>query len=276
MKLIHTLLLLIRAEMMEYDLELARKCLKTLEKSTYQNVVIYNQGCLERDALTTFLGQFRLTCFVIGDGVNVGTVVGRQSCFEYAYNHFAEVSYLSEIHPDMMFASNWEDSLVNYLDENEDEPMISCGIVTDLGGYDEKSCAFDIFLKQFQRDQIICGFHLPCIHKVSVLKEVGGYDARFLKGMQAFEDDSLLLGYHYYYGKRMNWVPKVNLNSVVYHAVAGQRFGLDDNLYCNYNGLLRQYGAMGLLALTHIHVSLWQSQFFNEQFNLQIAENESV
>ncbi len=262
--LIHTLLLLIREE--SGDLEMTKKCLRSLEKSRYKTVVIFNQGTLTNEELEEFLEPFRLDCVVIGNGTNAGTIVGRQSCFDIVYRWFPDTVFISEIHPDMIFSTNWEDALVSYLAANEDEPMIGCGIVTDasvpLLGPDDT----DAFLAQYQRDQVERGFNLPCVHKAEVLKAVGGYDARFLTGKQAFEDDSLLLGYHYYYGTRANWAPKVNCNSVVYHAVGGQRFGLNDNLFTNYDGLIKQYGAMGIGALAKLHVSPWQKQFFEERF----------
>lgn len=267
MELIHTLLFFIREKSLEHDLDMIGRCLKSLEKSTYTTVVVFNQGCLSNEELSEYLKIFSLNCIVIGNAENKGTVVGRQSCFEYVYRHFPEAVFVSELHPDMIFASNWEDALLDYLKNNDDEPMVGCGIVSDpviLGLYPH---GVDYYLSQFKSDRIEQGLTIPCIHKIEVLKAVEGYDSRFLTGMQAFEDDSLLVGYHYYYGTRINWVPKINYNSVVYHAVAGQRFGLNDNLYANYDGLVRQYGAKGIQVLANIHISEWQARFFADSFS---------
>lgn len=267
MELIHTLLLLIREDYRRQDLALTERCLKSLEKSAYTTVVVFNQGCLTGLELDEYLKSFRLNCIVIGGGVNTGTVIGRQSCFEYVYRQFPGAAYVSELHPDMIFTSGWENALVDYLNENPEEPVIGCGIISDALMPEHYPDGVDDYAAQFKRDRIERGFTLPCIHRITVLKAVGGYDARFLTGKHAFEDDSLLLGYHYYYGTRANWSPKVNCNSIVYHEVAGQRFGLSDDPYENFGGLLRQYGAMGVSVLADLHVSPWQVQFFTQKFS---------
>lgn len=275
MRLIHTLLLLIVQSRMEQDMKMMKSCLKSLEKSTYKTVLVYNQGCLTNDALRESLGGFDLDFHIIGQGTNTGTVVGRQCCFEYIWDNFPKAEYISELHPDMMFTHRWEDALVDYLDNN-DEPLISCGIIDKDGNmpFLEKSAAlpkdstaWDEFLAGLRQNSIVHGFSNPCVHVSKILKEVGGYDSRFLNGKQCFEDDSMLLGYYYYYGTKANWYPKINYNSVVYHAVAGQRMGLGDSVMVNYNGLVRQYGAMGLKHLSMLHKSRWHKSFFMQQFN---------
>ncbi len=256
-------------------MELAHKCLKSLEKSSYKTVVVYNQGFWNKKQLEDFLRHYDLNCIVIGDGVNVGTVVGRQSCFRTIWDMFPETQYISEIHLDMMFTYNWEDSLINYL-ETHDEPMISCGIV-DQGGamnFIGKTVEvppmnpdlMDEYLANLKENTTVHGFTNPCIHKSEILKETGGYNPRFLTGKQAFEDDSMLLGYFYYYGTRTKWKPKVCYESVVYHAVAGQRLGMGDSVMINYAGLVKQYGAMGLKHLSELHKSQWHINYFSEQY----------
>jgi hypothetical protein len=276
MKLIHTLLFLFRNERLDEDKNLATACLKSLEKGTYKTVVIYNQGCLTNDELRGFLSQFQLNCIVIGDAVNVGTVVGRQSCFEYIWKYYPKNEFISEIHLDMIFTHHWEDSLVNFLEHN-DEPMICSGIIDQNGfmnflgitvdNMPKDNNLFDKFLFNLREKKIVHGFTNPCIHVSKILKAAGGYDANFLIGKQCFEDDSMLLGYYYYYGTKINWHPKVNYNTVVYHAVAGQRLGVNDNVMVNFNGLVKQYGAMGLKHLSELHRSQWQINFFNSQYN---------
>ena len=118
-----------------------------------------------------------------------------------------------------------------------------------------------------KQDTIIRGFTHPCIHNLNILKEIGGLNTAFLKGKQAFEDDSLLLGYHYYYGTKTNWKPKVNYQTVVYHEIGGQRYDLNDNIMINFDGLIKQYGAMGIKRLANIHKNDWSVNFFTEQFN---------
>ena len=79
----------------------------------------------------------------------------------------------------------------------------------------------------------------------------------------------MLLGYYYYYGTRADWRPKVCYGSVVYHAIAGQRMGIDGgNVMINFNGLVRQYGAAGLKNLSDLHTSAWHRHFFKQQYDI--------
>jgi hypothetical protein len=269
MELIHTLLFLLRPAQLMEDLMMTQLCLSSLEKSSHKTVVVYNQGCWDNDTLTAYLQQYALNCIVIGSGSNAGTVLGHQQCFETIYAHYPEAAFISEIHPDMVFAPEWEDALLAYL-KTHDEPVVSAGIVTDPALLMLPEGDLSARLLEQRSDRIENGFNLPCIHKAEVLKATDGYDARFLKGMQAFEDDSLLLGYYYYYGTRQNWRPKINYNSIVYHAVGGQRFTLNDDMFINYRGLVKQYGFKGLEVLSNILVNPIQTIFFADMFRSNV------
>lgn len=276
MRLVHTLLFMLSENRMAEDTEMAEKCLKSLEKSSYKEVVVYNQGALTNEQLKEFLGEFSLDFHVIGEGANVGTAAGRQKCFEYIWNELTDVDYISELHIDMIFTDNWENALVEYLDIS-DEPLISCGIIDKNGNmpFSDRAAAvlpddyekYGDFLKSLRTDKVEHGFTNPCVHVSKILKETGGYDKNFLKGGQCFEDDSMLLGYYYYYGTRRNWYPKINYNSVVYHSIAGQRFNVYGNITVNLNGLIKQYGAMGLKSLSTLHKSEWHKSFFTQYYN---------
>ena len=279
MSLVHTLLFMVTENQIQEGLSLAAKCFKSLSKSTYKTLVIYNQGCLSEEALKTFASMSQLDCHIIGNGVNVGTTIGRQKCFEYIWTHLPDTKYISELHLDMIFPPHWEDEMVKYLDEN-DEPLISCGIIDKYGRMpflNESAplpsafADYDQFLEGLKKDKVIPGFTNPCIHVSSILRETGGYNPIFLKGRQCFEDDSMLLGYYYYYGIRHAWKPKINFNTVVYHAVAGQRLALKDSTRVNFEGLVCQYGVMGLKALGFLHTSPWHKQYFLKQYHENIA-----
>lgn len=277
MKLIHTLLFLVREDYVEEDIQMISACLKSMEKGSYTTVVVYNQGFWSNPQVAHFLEGFQLNCIVLGEGTNVGTVIGRQSCFEKIWEEFPDTAYVSELHLDMWLTRHWEDALVAYLDQN-DEPVICSGIVDQFGvspflerdasAISQEPEQMEQYLENVKCDQIVHGFTNPCIHKASILKQTGGYNAQYLKGKQAFEDDSMLLGYFYYYGTRAAWKPKVNYNSVVYRAVAGQRLVLEDSVNVNYTGLIRQYGGMGLKHLSELHRSPWHVAFFGYQHQL--------
>ncbi len=275
MKLVHTLLFLLREARFAEDLEFAKQCLSSLEKSTYKTVVVYNQGFWNNKQVEEFLSGYALECVVIGNGENVGTVVGRQSCFNAVFELYPDAEFVSEIHLDMILTHNWEDPLVEYLETN-DEPLVSCGIVDQHGvlSFIQRTAErppsadqMDEYLSKLKLNTVVHGFTNPCIHNAKILKLTGGYNPRFLTGKQAFEDDSMLLGYYYYYGTRAAWKPKVCYRSVVYHAVAGQRLGMGDSVMVNFSGLVKQYGLMGLKSLSELHKSQWHINFFSEQYN---------
>ncbi len=274
MSLVHTLLFMFRHKYAMEDTQLASNCLKSLELSSYKTVVIYNQGEMSNEALKVFVAPFDLECHIIGDGINAGTVIGRQKCFEYIWENLPDTDYISELHMDMYFTSHWEDELVEYL-ENNDEPIVSCGIIDKDGqmpflnkkaALPQNMAQFDEFLRELKSDDIVHGFTNPCVHVSKILRETGGYNAQFLKGRQCFEDDSMLLGYYYYYGTKRGWYPKINYNSVVYHAVAGQRLNVWDSIKVNFGGLVKQYGAMGLKALSSLHHSAWHKKYFTDRY----------
>jgi len=275
MKLIHTLLFLLRENRLTNDLALAKACLQSLEGSAYKTVVVFNQGFFTGDKLKEFLNEFKLDFYVIGEGVNVGTTAGRQRCFEYVWENFADCGYISELHLDMIFPERWEDAMTDYLNTHG-EPMVSCGIVDSQGNmpFLNKTAVlpqakeeYDAFLQGLREDIILHGFTNPCIHVSQILKKAGGYNPSFFKGGQCFEDDSMLLGYYYYYGTRQNWYPKINFNSVVYHAIAGQRLNMVGDVMVNFNGLVKQYGLMGLKHLSALHKSAWHKSFFQTQYD---------
>ncbi len=275
--LIHTLLFMASAENEKEHMDKAFKCLKSLEDSCYKTVVVYNQGRLSNEQLKAYLKEFKLNFVVIGDGKNVGIVQGRQRCFEFVWSFFPEAKYISELHIDMVFTKDWERPLIEFLEGN-DEPMACCAIV-DKQGYmkyldrwvkgeiPQEIGQLQNMLGGLKSDDVINGFNHPCIHKASILRAVGGYDTSFMKGMQCFEDDSLLIGYFYYYGARAAWKPKVVCSSVVYHEVGGQRYELKASIMINFNGLIRQYGAMGLKHLSQLHESQWHKSFFYEKYD---------
>jgi len=275
MSLVHTLLFFIRSDHYEDDLIQAKQCLKSLAKSTYKKVVIYNQGILSNSEVKRLAEQYGLTSFILGDGTNIGIVVGRQKCFEFIWDELPDTQYISEIHVDMIFTDCWENKLIDYLEAN-DEPMISCGIVDSCGScpsldeqtqeLPESSDEWTPFLSSLRQNIITPGFTHPCIHVAKVLQAVGGYDLDFFKGNQCFEDDGLLIAYYLYYGIRADWYPKINYNSVVYHAIAMQRLGQGDYMQ-NYLGLIQEYGVKGLRYLSRLHANPYQKEFFEKQFN---------
>lgn len=275
MELIHTLLFFLRENSLAEDLAKAEKCLKSLEKSAAKTVIIYNQGFWNNSRLNDYLKSFQLDCIVRGNGENAGIVIGRQACFEWAWRHFPQALFISELHLDMIFTPCWERPLLDYL-KSHNEPVIGCGIVDKNGRMACLNTAvtppkdlsdMDDYLLRLRADSIVPGFTHPCIHNLDILREIGGFDPIFLQGKQAFEDDSLLLGYHYYYGTKANWKPKVNYQTVVYHEIGGQRYDSSDGIMINFEGLVRQYGAMGIKRLANLHQNDWSIKFFTDKFN---------
>ncbi|WP_432401150.1 hypothetical protein [Wukongibacter sp. M2B1] len=278
MEMIYTLPFFVREEpnFYKYDLKLASDCFSSLERSDDITVIIYNQGCLRKDKLLDFLSSYRVKAIILGDGKNVGIAKARQMCFEYIWSNYAEVPFICEIHLDMIFPKNWHEPLLIQL-KNSDEPMISPGILTsdgELQPLNKKVSKTEIFtditdltcfLNKLSKDEVCEGFVHPVIHKSHILKEIGGYDYRFLKGKQGFEDDSLLLGYLYYMGMRTNWRPKCCLKSWVYHGTMVQRMALqgkEQDFELNFNGLFYQYGGYGFKHLSELYKDDLNFQMF--------------
>ena len=283
MRIIHTLPLLIRSTSRENDLAMLIDCLNSLRLSSDYHLVIYNQGCLSPDELHNLLLQCRVSADVIGSSRNVGIAEARQRCFEFIYAAYPDVPYISEIHVDMLFPPHWYEPLIRILSET-DEPLLCPAIVTaygelqPLGQYRKlpASSAEKLqFLEKLPTEGLQNGFVHPVVHRAKALMEVGGYDTRFLRGKQGYEDDSLLLGYAYYMGTRIRWRPKCCLQSWVYHATLSQRMTLDgihQEFQNNKEGLVAQYGAYGLRLLSDIHGN--QSEFI-QLFNQLIPPHRS-
>lgn len=268
--LIHTMPLFLRQSQDDFkkDMKMLRLCLRSMELSSEKNLVIYNQGPLSNMEVGDLLSTYSLSVHIIGGGENVGIAGGRQECFKFIWNNFANVDFVSEIHVDMILPQDWYVPLIKFLQET-DEPMVSPGIVTQWGevyprmtnskidmpietmGLDE---IFTV-LSQLAKNIVVEGFVHPVVHKNAILNLIGGYDCHYLQGKQGFEDDSLLLGYLYYMGLRTNWRPKALMSSIVYHAGMFQRMSVykQGDTDMNLNGLIRQYGGYGLKHLSRLH-----------------------
>jgi GT2 family glycosyltransferase len=252
----------------EEDLKMAHTCLKSLSEGLdHGALIIFNQGYLSNEELRLFLDQYPIKSIIIGKGENEGIPIGRQRCFEYIWKNMPEIDYISEIHVDMLFTKDWAETMMAYLD-NHDEPMMSPGILTGFGelhpegrgikGIEVPSNYNEILtlLHHHQKEEVSEGFVHPVIHKSSILKSIGGYDTRFLKGKQGYEDDSILLGYRYYMGLKNNWKPKSLLSTRVLHISLAQRMKLNhiqEETNTNLKGLIEQYGVYGLNQLAIIH-----------------------
>lgn len=262
--IVHTLPFLLRDQ---NDLTMADNCFASLQKTEDTCVILFNQGYMNNTELSAYLSNYRIKFVVLGSGQNVGIPAARQQCMEYIWENIPECRFISEIHVDMIFPASWHLPLVKYLETN-DEPMVCPGIITQFGAICPPSQVVQspempavpeaiIALCEKLKDDKVCeGFVHPVVHKSDVLKRIGGYDTRLLKGQQGYEDDSILLGYRYYMGTRTDWKPKICMASYVYHATLAQRMSVcnsSEEFMVNFNGLCKQYGVYGLLQLAEIH-----------------------
>ncbi|SMB98526.1 hypothetical protein SAMN00808754_2389 [Thermanaeromonas toyohensis ToBE] len=264
----HTLPFLITGKK---DLFLADLCLRSLEQSSPGALVIlYNQGVLSNGELKDYLKRYNLQVHLLGQGINIGIAAGRMACFNYIWSRYPGVRYISEIHVDMIFPPGWVEGLIDFFNLYPEEPMVCPGILTSRGELHPegkgkpvvpKIPTHDIehmhnLLTTLTREVVLEGFVHPVLHRAEMLLAVGGYDLRFLKGKQGYEDDSLLLGYRYYMGLKYNWKPKCYLKVRVYHATLAQRptlAGKEEAMAANLRGLVYQYGVKGLLELSEIY-----------------------
>lgn len=263
-RIAHTIPLLITNER---DIDMMVAALTSLAASDPGGLLIlFNQGVMPNEELLPILKSVNLHSIILGKGVNVGIPRGRQNCFEYIWTAYPNIAYISEIHVDMLFAKDWINVLVSYL-ESHDEPMICPGIMTSNGEL-QPECKVGInagsiplsdinkmyaVLGAFTYPGVVEGFVHPVIHKAQALKTVGGYDTGLLTGLQGYEDDSLLLGYRYYMGTRINWLPKCCVKTRVYHATLAQRYKVNFTPHENLRGLISQYGIEGIKQLGYIY-----------------------
>jgi hypothetical protein len=262
MKLAYMLLFYVdkTSPMYEQDLVMIKECFESLTFSEGVEMFIYNQGNLTNEEISLLVKPYNFEFHIIGSGKNVGIPKARYRLTKYILNNYPETEYIAEMHLDMIFMPNWHIPLINYL-ANTDEPIISPRIISNETSefliYD-KWMPIDFSgslqtrinkLLSFTENKLIFGFTHPAIHKVEALKDIHYYDPGFLTAKQNFEDDSILLGYRYYMGTRVDWKPKCNLNSCVFHKIGAQRFRIleDDDNNKNLHGFIQQYGAYGML-----------------------------
>lgn len=272
MDIIHTLPFFVRGERKEQDLRLIQACFQSLSQTENSLVVIYNQGCMSEAEIENALSQYNLEYIIIGEGHNVGIPMARQKCFEYIWANYPNVPYASEIHVDMIFPKDWHKPIIEFL-EQSNEPMASPCLLTRAGELhplyrtrvmvqmpeitvNNVLSLLQKISSQYYSQEPQEGFVHPVIHKSNILRQVGGYDLKFLTGKQGYEDDSLLLGYSYYMGTASSWRPKCIPTSWVYHETLAQRTSLGDmneDMNKNLDGLIQQYGAYGIKELARIH-----------------------
>jgi hypothetical protein len=244
----------------EQDLIMTKECFESLSFSEGVVLFIYNQGNLTNEEISSLVKPYEFEFYIIGSGKNVGIPKARYRLTKYILNNYPETEYIAEIHLDMIFMPNWHIPLINYL-ANTDEPIISPRIISNEHSdflIHDKRVPVDFSgslqtrvnkLLSLTENKLIYGFTHPAIHKVEALKNINYFDGGFLTAKQNFEDDSILLGYRYYMGTRVNWKSKCNLNSCVFHKIGAQRFRIEknDDYNKNLNGFIRQYGAYGML-----------------------------
>lgn len=280
MKLIYTMPFMlrnIRSDLI-YDVNMAKRCLSSLQGDKDTHLIIYNQGIVTNKNVEDFLREFDISFEIMGQGVNVGIPKARQEMFKYIWNKYEDIPYICEVHLDMIFYYKWYEVLINFL-EVSDEPMVSPGIINKLGEFQppiknksniilpDEHLEISKILEGLSEDKLEERFVHPVIHKSEVLRSIGGYDDRFLIGKQGFEDDSLLLGYLYYMGLRSGWKPKCLLKSIVYHETLAQRMSLNDlneEVRKNREGLFNQYGAYGFKELAKLHNNKKFNDYFDE------------
>jgi hypothetical protein len=266
-RIAHTLPLLLRGPR---DLPMAQACLASLAAAEPgARVVICNQGYLDTPALQQWLHGFALDTVVVGTCSNIGIAAGRSECFRWLWNN-EPPQYLSEIHLDMLFPPGWSAELAAFLDAHPDEPLVAPGILAANGElapdarrvltiepqWWEHADRIVAMLASWNEPRVLPGFVHPVLHRSDALQAIGGYDTRFLRSVQGYEDDSMLLGHRLRIGIARDWRPKCWLGTRVFHATLGQRFSVGDlsrSVVVNLHGLLAQYGVHGLEQLVQLY-----------------------
>lgn len=235
--------------------------------NNYEDVllVIYNQGNLSNKEIKALMTNYNINYDIIGKGENMGIPIARQKSFEHVWNNYPEIKYQGELHVDMIFCKDWYKPMIDYLENNKNEPMVSPAIITAYGAYSmDFNKVINIpsnlrkmtkILESFKVDKIINGLVHPVIHKSDILKDIGGIDLRFFRGKQGYEDYAILIGYYNYIGSKYKWKPKIYGISTVFHAVCQQRITVDNlqkDILINEEGLFHQFGATGFKILSEM------------------------
>lgn len=87
MKMIYVLMFLLRNNREELlnDLEIARRCMKSIYGDLDVHCIVYNQGIVTNKNVEDFLRDFDLSFEVVGNGVNHGIPKAKQSMLEYIW-----------------------------------------------------------------------------------------------------------------------------------------------------------------------------------------------
>lgn len=260
----HTMPVLIRND---EDMAMLRECLDSL-KGSMDHFVFYNQGGLSNYDLSSLIDAYLKDFTVLGKGTNDGIPFARQSCFQYIWVNLPAMQYITEIHPDMLFPKDWPQKLVEFLEDNKEEPCISPGILTKEGQWHphgkgifgaqipSRTDELVDLLVEKQEEKVVEGFVHPVMHRASCLKKAGGYIVEDLPGMQGYEDDYLLLSYYHRLRLPENWKPKALLSIYVFHRTMAQRAdfsNMEEESNKNLQGLLKRFGTQGIMDLQHIH-----------------------
>ncbi len=267
MKIAFSLPLLIREEKnyVNGDIKLLNNFLETLQGCEDAILIIYNGGCLTDGVLNSIMKNYDINYEIIGSRTNVGLPTVKQRNFEYIWRNYKEVPYIASLHLDMVFYKEWYKSLINYLEEHPEEPMVSPGVINSTGNY---SMDLDKVIKppkdlnelvnliqSIKVNKVIEGFANPAIHRASLLKEIGGIQTSFFRDDQGDEDYSILMGYYNYMGAKLDWKPKMCGTSTVYHGMMSQRSTVEDfkeHMILNYRGLYELYGAYGFKIVSEM------------------------
>ncbi len=250
------------------DLSMLSLCLESLSKSEDNPfIVMFNQGDYTNDELGEIVKKYLVNFYILGDGENTGIPYARQACFEYIWKHYPHCSFITEIHPDMIFSPQWTLPLQVFLHNNPNEPCVSPGILTANGEWHPHQKGIQSvqipdsldklisLLNEHIRPEIKEGFVHPVMHRAIDLKKVGGYIIEDLPGKQGYEDDYLLLSYYHILRLPKNWKPKAELRSCVFHYTMAQRMrlpGIVEESNKNLQGLIRRFGTIGLEELRGI------------------------
>ncbi len=266
-QVIHTLMFILRNKR---EISLSELTLKSLaDSSPGAFVVIYNLGVLSNRELERKLSRYDLRFKILGKGRKNKLSQAKMACFNYIWVNYPQAEYISEIDLGMIFSNQWVDKLINFLEENKEEPLVSPKVLTSAGELYPQGDKQDLIdnvpqnnlirmkelLVTLEDEGVREGVSLPIMHRSDMLQDIGGYDTRFFKAKEGYEEESILLAYRYYLGLRNNWKPKSYNGVVVYNDNFQKSLNLvdDEEINQNLQGLICQYGIRGLLELKQIY-----------------------
>ena len=243
------------------DLNTIITCLESIKSCKDYLLVIYNEGRLDKSEIKGLLSNYSINYDIIRDEKNKNISIIRQKCFDHIYLNYPEIKYLGELNMRMIAYTDWYKPLIEFLNNNSNEPMISPAIVDKYGNYSmNKENKINLsnnidetmkILKNLQVENVIDGMSYPIIHNSVILDEILRYYRSSCKNINnGYNIFNILIGYYNYLGIIKKWRPKIYGMSTIFNDIDILKD--KENIEFNNKDIINLYGNYGIEVLNYI------------------------